>query len=58
MFDVYRLCIIVACVLVIDCMYDGVLFGEIACWLVDEHGFSVSDVIGVFECAYRGGGVV
>ncbi|GAB5545840.1 MAG: hypothetical protein SangKO_056000 [Sandaracinaceae bacterium] len=55
--DAYRLRIIAARVLVTDRMHDGAPFGETARWLVDEHGFSASDAIGVSERAYRGGGV-
>lgn len=55
--DPYRMRIIAARVLATDRMHDGAPFGETARWLVDEHGFSAPDAIGVVERAYRGGGV-
>ncbi|MCA9604092.1 MAG: DUF1704 domain-containing protein [Myxococcales bacterium] len=55
--DAYRLRIIASRVLAADRMHHGAPFGDTACWLHREHGFSASDAIGVAERAYRGGGV-
>ena len=55
--DAYRLRVIAARVLATDRMHDGARFGETARWLCDDHGFGVTDAVGVAERAYRGGGV-
>ncbi len=55
--DAYRMRVIASRVLAADRMHHGAPFGDTACWLHREHGFSASDAIGVAERAYRGGGV-